>query len=74
MSASDYGKLKPYFGRKYLYIDAMCSKSPGVGRLLVLHAYNMALMQKREGMIGLSYSSRRNSVPESKKIFETLGF
>eukprot|EP00966_Prymnesium_polylepis_P088365 2044901-Prymnesium_polylepis.1 len=74
ISTQDYQTLRPYFGSRYLYIDAMCSKAPGVGRLLVLHAYSMALQQKREGVIALSYSVRRSSTPESKKIFQALRF
>ena len=74
ISTQDYQTLRPYFGSRYLYIDAMCSKAPGVGRLLVLHAYNMALQQKRDGLIALSYSARRTSIPESKRIFQALNF
>ena len=36
-------RLRPYLSQKWTYIDAMCSKQPGVGRLLVLHAYHLAL-------------------------------
>ena len=74
ISSRDFETLRPHFGSRWLYIDAMCSKAAGVGRLLVLHAYNLALTQKKEGVIALSYSSRRASVPESKRVFASLGF
>ena len=74
ISSQDFQTLRPHFGSKWLYIDAMCSKAAGVGRLLVLHAYNLALTQRKEGVIALSYSPRRASVPESKKVFSSLGF
>ena len=73
MSRGDYNKLRPYFGN-HAYIDAMCSKSPGVGRLLVLHAYNYSITRKKQGLVALAYSPRRNGVPESKRVFEALNF
>lgn len=73
MSTSDYNALHPYFG-KYLYIDAMCSKRAGVGMLLVLHAYQYAVMRKTHGLIALSFSTSSRKTPESKRIFEKLGF
>ena len=74
MARGDYNLLRPFFDRNYAYIDAMCSKSHGVGRLLVLHAYNYALSRKKRGLIALAYSARKNAVPESKRVFETLNF
>ena len=63
-----------YFHRNTMYIDTVCSKSGGVGKLLVLHAMRWALMRKCTGLIALSYTPRSNGVPESKKIFESLQF
>ena len=74
MSKEDTTRLKPFTGGKWMYIDALCSTQPGVGRLLVLHAYNYAIAQKKQGLIALSYSARRSAVPESKRIFSQLGF
>ena len=74
LSRQDWDRLRPYFEKNWLYIDAMCSVQSGVGRLLVQTAYQVALAQKRDGLIGLSFSSRRSSTPESKRIFEDLGF
>lgn len=62
-----------YFSRT-MYIDTVCSKSGGVGKLLVLHAMRWAMMRNCTGLIALSYTPRRNGVPESKKIFESLQF
>jgi len=73
MSREDSAKLRPYFG-SWLYIDAMCSKKGGVGRLLLLSAFQLAIQQKTQGLIALSYSSRRGDVSESKRLFEQLGF
>ena len=74
LSREDYQTLRPYFAKNYLYIDALCSIQGGVGRILVLAAYQVALSQKRDGLIALAFSARRNTVPESKHIFEALGF
>jgi len=68
----DYETLQPYF-HKAQYIDAVCSTHKGAGRLLIMAAYDVAL-QRKQGLIALSYSRRRNAVPESKKIFESLSF
>ena len=57
-----------------MYIDTVCSKSGGVGKLLVLHAMRWALMRNCTGLIALSYTPRSNGVPESRKIFESLRF
>ena len=73
MSESDFRTLKPHFG-KFTYIDAMCSKRQGVGRLLVLHSYKVALSRKTSGVVALSYASKKNVTPESKRIFEQLNF
>lgn len=74
LSPQDDNTLNAYFRRNLLYIDAMCSTSAGVGRLLVLHAYRYALTKKCTGLISLSYSFRSKAKPESKKIFEALEF
>jgi hypothetical protein len=74
LSPGDYTTLQPYFGHRWAYIDAMCSTHPGVGRLLVLHAYALALAQKKDGLIALAYSGRRSATPESKRIFQSLHF
>ena len=57
-----------------VWLDALCSTLPGVGRLLVMHAYAYSIAQKKAGLIALSYSRRRNAVPESKGIFQKLNF
>lgn len=74
LSAGDLTTLRPYMSDRWLYIDALCSTTSGVGRLLVMHAYNLALQQKQDGVIALSFSRRSNAVPESKRIFDTLQF
>lgn len=62
---------------KYMYIDVMCSKQKGVGKLLVLHAYRYAIMKKTKGLLALSFSKRAMKAqqqPASYKIFGDLGF
>jgi hypothetical protein len=62
---------------KYMYIDVMCSKQKGVGKLLVLHAYRYAIMKKTKGLLALSFSKRALNAqqqPASYKIFSDLGF
>lgn len=72
LSPPDAQRLRPY--RNWMYIDALCSLRPGVGRLLVLHAYHYAIAQKRPGLIALAFSARERDVPESHRIFSKLGF
>lgn len=74
IGARDMNKLNPYFGSKWTYIDGLCSKRSGVGRLLVLHAYAFALSRGKTGVIALSYSPRKNSPAESLRTFKELGF
>ena len=74
LSRGDLAKLTPYFGARWSYLDALCSTRPGVGRLLVLHAYVQALSMRKEGLIALSFARRRAAVPESKKLFTSLNF
>jgi hypothetical protein len=74
VSTADFRKLQPFFASSWTYIDGMCSISPGVGRLLVLHAYSHSLKTKQKGLIALSYSDKSNVAPESKRIFDQLGF
>ena len=73
LSRRDHATLQPYVER-WAYLDALCSTQPGVGRLLVLHAYLYALALKKEGLLALAFSSRRGAAPESKRLFEALGF
>jgi len=73
LSRQDMDKLKPFIG-KYLYIDALCSTKQGVGTLLVLASYQVALQQKAKGLIALAFSPRRGGVPDSAKIFDALRF
>lgn len=73
VSKEDMKKLEPYFG-KYMYIDCLCSKRAGVGRLLVLHTYKHALVSKAQGLIALSFSVNTKNPPESKKLFRDLKF
>ena len=73
LSPGDHATLCPY-ARNWAYIDCMCSSAPGVGRLLVLHAYSFALACKKDGLISLSYSSTRKATPESLRLFQQLGF
>ena len=75
LTVGDYNTLRPYFSRKrYMYLDALCSTKPGVGRLLVLKAYQYALAKKADGLVALSYTKTRGATPESKQIFERMGF
>jgi hypothetical protein len=62
------------FKPKYMYIDVMCSTQPGVGRLLVLHAYRYALMKKTKGLLALSFTKHSTVPPASYKLFQDLGF
>lgn len=62
---------------KYMYIDVMCSRQKGVGRLLVLHAYRYAVLKRTKGVLALSYSKRKvdkNKQPASYKIFNDMDF
>lgn len=68
ISPQDFRRLQPYFSDNWIYIDGMCSILPGVGRLLVLHAYAHALKTKQKGVIALAYSEKSNVVPVSKNI------
>jgi hypothetical protein len=64
-----------FFRKNLIFIDAMCAKGrSGVGRLLLMHAYNYALLRKCTGVIALSFSSRRNVRPQSYPLFEDFGF
>jgi len=74
ISAGDYRILQPYFDGSWLYIDSLCSTKKGIGTQLVLHAYQLALSQRRTGLIALSYSAKRAIPPESKRIFQALNF
>ena len=74
ISQGDFAALQRYFRGNWMYIDCMCSTRSGVGRLLVLHAYAYALAQRSDGVIALAYSARRASAPESRRIFDALGF
>ena len=75
LTASDYKTLQPYFsGKPYMYLDAMCSTKPGVGRLLLLKSYEYALAKNAAGLVALSYTKTRGATPESKRTFERLGF
>jgi len=73
VSARDLKTLRPYFG-KHMYVDALCSTRAGVGSLLVLYALRYTLRRRKEGLVALAFSARANQVPESKRIFEKLGF
>ena len=73
LSTEDYNKLRPYAG-KYMYVDAMCSTKPGVGRVLLLAAFQYSIQQKSAGLLALAYSSKRGATPESKRLFEQFGF
>ena len=73
MSSQDYSHLRR-FHNESLLLDALCSKVPGVGRLLVMHAFSFTMLQKKLRLVALAYSSRRTTTPESKRIFEALEF
>ena len=74
---NDYRTLSTYF-KAYYYIDTLCSKSFYVGRILTLHAYDIAHRKGKRGIVALSYMSRerhdRREQPLSKPMFEELGF
>ena len=62
---------------KYMYLDVLCSKQRGIGRLLALHAYRYALLKKTKGLVALSFSKRPltgGRQPASYKLFQDLGF
>ena len=69
----DMRKLKPYFDN-YYYIDALCSKHKGAGRILVLHVMEYVLRKKYDGLIGLSFSTKKNTTPASYSMFILLEF
>ena len=73
VTAGDFAVLKPLF-RKYMYIDALCSTAPGVGRLLLMKAYAWAISKKALGIVALSYTKSPSGTPESYKLFEALNF
>ena len=76
--SSDFDKLKNYMqdesDKNYYYIDVLCSKRKGAGRMLILHAYEFAHRRKFDGLIALSFSNDKTAEPMSKKTFEKLGF
>ena len=73
---SNYTTLGPYFG-KNLLIDTVCSLEKGVGRVLILHAYDVAHRKGFDGVIALSYSNKPisdSNRPASESTFLSLGF
>lgn len=74
LSEKDFLTLKPKFKSNWLYIDTLCSTMTGVGKLLVISSYNIALRKNMRGVIALSYSSKASVVPESYKVFKSLNF
>ena len=76
----DYLILKDYIPtpenhyKKHYYIDTMCSLQRGVGRILVLHAYEYAQRKNMSGIIALSWTPNADNEPQSKPTFESLGF
>lgn len=76
--SSDFDKLKNYMqdesDKNYYYIDVLCSKRKGAGRMLILHAYEFAHRRKFDGLIALSFSNDKTAKPISKKTFENLEF
>lgn len=77
ISDADAGVLKPYMKKEPLFIDGVCSTSPGVGTALTVHAVRWALMRNHAGVLLLSFSSkplRAPRMPESHRMFEKLFF
>lgn len=76
VDSSNYTTLDPYFG-KNLLIDTLCSLEKGVGRVLILHAYDVAHRKGFDGVIALSYSNKPisdSNKPASESTFLSLGF
>lgn len=61
---------------KYLYIDVLCSKTPGVGNMLLMQAIDFAILRKARGIVALSFSRQqlRQNVPASFALFQKFGF
>ena len=70
----DYAILSPYFGRRYVYIDCMCSTRKGVGRLLLNSALKYAISKKKTGVIALAFKQQAKGTPESAAAFEACKF
>ena len=75
----DYAALSGYFTtprtRGYYYMDTLCSKSKGVGRILTLYAFDIVQRKKKAGLIALAYShNKRDATPKSLRMFQTLSF
>lgn len=70
----DYFKNPP--DSKYLYIDVLCSKTPGVGNMLLMQAIDFAILRKSRGIVALSFSKQplRENVPASFALFQRFGF
>ena len=61
------------FVGKHAYIDTMCSSKPGVGKLLVRHAYLYAC-KHFEGLTALAMHGKTEPRFKSKEMFEQMGF
>ena len=66
--------LSTYFGKDYFYIDSLCSKSPGAGKILTLHAFEFAFRKKQKGIIAFSFTLEENKTPASLNMFLKLKF
>ena len=72
MRERDKKILSRYMG--YTYLDCLCSKQKGVGKLLALHAFVHSLRQRKKGLVALSYTRHADAEPQSFQMFKRLGF
>ena len=72
MGYRDEKALSKYMG--YTYLDCLCSKQRGVGKLLTLHAFVHSLRQHKKGLVALSYTRHADREPQSFQMFKRLGF
>lgn len=73
MIRNDYTTLTPYFN-EYYYIDVLCSKAKGTGKILVANVYEYACRKNMKGLIALSYASKKGTQPQSASTFRSLKF
>lgn len=72
LSEKDETTLRKFLG--YTYLDCLCSKQRGVGKLLTLHAFVHTIRLRKQGLIALSYTRYPDTEPQSFSMFKRLGF
>lgn len=72
MSDGDARTMAAYDG--WTYLDCLCSKAAGVGKLLVMNVFLHSLNAKAAGVVALSYTRFATKRPRSLPMFQKLGF